>query len=845
MFNYFPISKLLLSFTLLSLSTLLIAQKDSTEIIDNLDKAVSKDSLLEESLFDLSLEELMGLDIIAETGTFLELEMKSLPYSVTVISKNDISSSGARHLSELLEIYVPGFQYMYNKWNGIIWGMRGVAPDRNTKFIFLVNGHKMNHESRDGAFSELSLGLLQDIERVEVIRGPSGLIYGSGAIAGVVNVVTKDFKGEKHTEIDLSAHSWRMQSGGASSEIFVDTPVDKGKGNVNFSLGYLSSKGVGDENSRIYGKASWPYPSWRNDIPSNGVPSSGSAWETNQNIRLSTKFNYKRFSFYSRITHQEFNAGGLFPVDGWPDYSGVLDSTAQPRLIDGQYRSPDGFYGDIRPFNNNRRKYVVDNIFTQLAYTQPIGQNELKILLATDQVGNQVLLDNMDQYSNSRATEREKQTVESFGENRFTTDLRYSVKTISRMKFSVGYQFKIFDIGAGLAGENRFEENANIPVVKSVTYFDHALYGEGRYSIQHNLFLHFGARYEIHTRTKKFGGFLSPLLGLNYIVKDNHAIKLTYQASANNGSADNYEYNKNNYDKAGNLIHDKYVYEKPYVQPTPSMNIIPPVSLDQLHSLKPEKSNSIELSTVHELNKKLMFTTSFSYNTIKDLFVWNQTLFRHVNGGKYNFFNMDLETQYSTKKIKIGLNHNFQKVIDTDINQMIATKRPVFSGYDSTIYSNGTIEYIPKAIQTADGKDSVRTELLYPIKDGITVDGSNFVNLATNTTKLFLDYKPVPFLTFHTDVRVFWGLKGRQVIHEQNPQFPDLGIQTNAVVKWNVSFHCNPSENWHVGFYVYDVLGTKNNPIHSLRWQQRATPEQTDLYSVDLRSFAVKLDYTF
>ena len=65
--------------------------------------------------------------------------------------KQRIENSGARHLSELLEIYVPGFQYMYNKWNGLIWGMRGVANDRNAKSIFLVNGHKLNSQSRDGS----------------------------------------------------------------------------------------------------------------------------------------------------------------------------------------------------------------------------------------------------------------------------------------------------------------------------------------------------------------------------------------------------------------------------------------------------------------------------------------------------------------------------------------------------------------------------------------------------------------------------------------------------------------------------------------------------------------------
>lgn len=140
----------------------------------------------------LSLNDLLSVQL--ETGSFLELDLKNSPMSMTLIPKDQINNSGARHLSELLEIYVPGFQYMANKWNGYVWGMRGVTGDKNDKIIVLVNGRKMNMQSFHGFAQEYTLGLLGDIERVEVLRGPAGLVYGSGAIAGVVNIVTK--KGE-------------------------------------------------------------------------------------------------------------------------------------------------------------------------------------------------------------------------------------------------------------------------------------------------------------------------------------------------------------------------------------------------------------------------------------------------------------------------------------------------------------------------------------------------------------------------------------------------------------------------------------------------------------------------
>jgi hypothetical protein len=87
----------------------------------------------DENSLGLSLNDLLSLRL--STGSFLDLDLTNSPFSMTLIEKQQIESSGARNLSELLEIYVPGFQYMINKWNGIIWGMRGIANDRNSKFI--------------------------------------------------------------------------------------------------------------------------------------------------------------------------------------------------------------------------------------------------------------------------------------------------------------------------------------------------------------------------------------------------------------------------------------------------------------------------------------------------------------------------------------------------------------------------------------------------------------------------------------------------------------------------------------------------------------------------------------
>ena len=142
----------------------------------------------EDEVSKLSLEDL--LNVTVETGSFLEVDFTQSPLSLTVIDATDIELASSTKLSELLEIYVPGFYTLYNKWVGEIWALRGVSSDINNKFIILFNGRKMNVESRDGTIALMYAYIGEEVERIEVLRGPAGLVYGSGAMAGVINIVT-------------------------------------------------------------------------------------------------------------------------------------------------------------------------------------------------------------------------------------------------------------------------------------------------------------------------------------------------------------------------------------------------------------------------------------------------------------------------------------------------------------------------------------------------------------------------------------------------------------------------------------------------------------------------------
>lgn len=796
----------------------------------------TEQEVLTNEMLTMSVEDIIALPV--KTGSFLDIDKKFLSSSITIIDNNQINNSGTRTLSEVLELYLPGFQYMVNKWNGTIWGMRGVAADRNTKMIFLVNGHQMNMESRDGAMTEQDLGLLGDIERIEVLRGPAGLLYGSGAIAGVVNVVTKQFSKDL-IETRLIGQTYGKANGGSLE--FNANKIINDITKITFSGGIKMSEGTNFGSNRIYGKGSSPYPDWSSpsSIHDNGVPTTTGAYNTPGNFRGSIDLKYKNLSIYSRYTNQITNASGYFILDPW---AGRLpDSTFQNQIIDGKTISfNDPFYKNVETNNMNRRQYLIKNWSNQVTYVKNIGFNQLKIDAGFDMVTNRTLVMKTGElgYTNFYgASNNNIKLPETFGERRYNIRTIYVINTNDKLKLAIGYQFRLFDIGNDMDGWNMGNENKRHYVVKNIIYTNNSVFAEGLIKLSKKASIILGCRYDAHTRTINQGGIFTPKLGLISQINENNTIKIIYQSSANNGSTDNYEYGRNSIDDNGNPL-DKPRFENPYQKPNLNTNVLSPVSITDLQSLKPEMSQSLELLSSHNITDKLTINSSISFNNIKNLFVWNQQLFRVINGGYYNFINIDLEAKYSAKLFKIGINHTYQQMFATNQNQTTEYELPSYSGiYDSSLV-NGKYEYTP--IINGSQKYTLQT-----VKDGISNDGSNFKNLAANLTKFFIESNHFNWLTLNSNLRVFWNLKGRESAEQSNKDYNFLDICEKPIIKCSLAAHFQVGRMVKISIIGYDILGSKSSPLNAIRWQQMGTPKQTDLYSVDQRSLAIWLTYKF
>ncbi|MBN1758495.1 MAG: TonB-dependent receptor [Chitinispirillaceae bacterium] len=804
------------------------------------------------------------LDLTVTSGSFLDLNLEESPFSMSVISREEITFSGARTLSELLEIFVPGFQYMFNKWNGTLWGMRGIANDRNTKIIFLINGHKMNTQARDGFQGETVLGLFGDIERIEVLRGPAGLVYGSGAMAGIINVVTRATTGNS-TELQT-----RFTTAGSQAADFSLHAIPAENQTIAVSAGFLRSDGLPAHQSRIYGSGAL-LPNTDAGGNTNGLPADGNYGSTDGNIRLSGEWTHDRWSLYLRATRQKENAGAFFLIDPWPEKSGTPDSTFEPRIIDGKLVTYDHpYWKQIYANAAARLQYQSDNLLAECKYLQPVGSNELHFKIGADRNTTRINVENRPGYEDDPFTINPPYVASTFGEVRLSANAMYLLKSVSGLQLATGAEYRLDHIGDDMEGKCENDQNPKNTPLTAVDYHTFSLFSEGLFEVSEKLDIHMGGRLDFHTRAF----MANPKVAFIYTPARDHALKLICQSASNNGSADNYEYNRFHHDQNGNLS-DSARFALCYQHPTTTSELMQPIPpIDSLHKLRPEKVYSVELIYAGILFNHLTVAPSASVGYVKDIFGWSQKLFRVVNAGNYKYADIDLDAKFEFKKIIVGASHTYQRPIFTDVNKQQRAYK-IFTLDTSGVYYD-SVDISGTSEATRWHSDTKYIPVLadeqtdYPInhvKETITADGQNFLNLNTHITKCYATYRPFDWLTFHGNLRLFWGLPGRSSLYAADSAvYNYLGItegsadrglvayfKNSVSKKVNLSLHLHLPHNFDVAFYVYDLLGidhpydrqSRDYVINTIRWSYMYAPVQKELYSTDQRSFGLSISKTF
>jgi iron complex outermembrane receptor protein len=143
------------------------------------------------ALRELSLEQLGSLEITTVSKQPEEVWRSAA--AVAVLTQDDIRRSGARTLPDLLRL-VPGVQVSQLDADHWAVGIRGLASAFSKSLLVLIDGRSVYTPLFGGVFWDVQDTLIEDIERIEVIRGPGGTIWGSNAVNGVINIVTRSSK---------------------------------------------------------------------------------------------------------------------------------------------------------------------------------------------------------------------------------------------------------------------------------------------------------------------------------------------------------------------------------------------------------------------------------------------------------------------------------------------------------------------------------------------------------------------------------------------------------------------------------------------------------------------------
>lgn len=309
----------------------------------------------------MSLEELLNIEIT--TAGKKSEKISDVPASVVLITRDDISRYGYLSIEEILE-NVPGL-YLIDDYNWIgqkNFGVRGFfSTGAFDNMIVLINGVNQKNEGLLDSYSTERIEVpVESIDRVEIIRGPMSVMYGSGAFFGAINIITNDSNDEEESDLITASvgnqNIYRLYAG------------IKGKtGDFNFSLNgsIYSDDGIDVPFSKMMTDAS---------IVTNSVEQGG--WQLDNGMtknRLKTRREYfningtfKDITFDFGLVHDRKNvAETIFGVgDGsWVHYNNAHASLFYNKEFSEKF-SIEAKFG---VFSDNH--WVDNNFYYENSYT--------------------------------------------------------------------------------------------------------------------------------------------------------------------------------------------------------------------------------------------------------------------------------------------------------------------------------------------------------------------------------------------------------------------------------------------------------------------------------------------
>ncbi len=297
--------------------------------------------------FDMSIEELMEVEIISASRQAQKIDELSVP--VSVVSSEDIHYSGLTSIPEILQ-FTPGVDVIKLSRGRYAVGVRGLHDLISDRTLTLINGRAADSPLFGGSEFYRYPVLLEDIERIEVVRGPGGAAWGANAFTGVINIITK-----KPEDVLGGFVSTNINEFG-DSYTHLRYAEKNGKWSWRTSVGYIDSESSDDAGA---GK----YESGNQTLTGNPLLGMGfnnfSAKDYSRMFQLSNEafYNYSENTIISFGTDYSHDDSGNYEFLGfYPSGNSWHETVRSYAKLDHQF--DDGSSGYLQWFGNFANSWV-------------------------------------------------------------------------------------------------------------------------------------------------------------------------------------------------------------------------------------------------------------------------------------------------------------------------------------------------------------------------------------------------------------------------------------------------------------------------------------------------------
>jgi outer membrane receptor protein involved in Fe transport len=687
---------------------------------------------------ELSLQDLMNLKI--DVGTLTGMARNKIPVSLTTITAEDIALTPARNINDLIETYVPGATYTLHSESDHI-GMRGIMSDRNSKFLLLVNGYQMAQSAHDGAMSELQNWDLNDVDRIEVIRGPGSVTYGPGAIMGVVNIVTKNAGDNPGLRVGTGGNVQYRSVGGYASY---------GKKTENFQIYSYGSlvRTQGQEDPRIFVAVdsisgyTGPDGSWlKNAIAKNDTRVMNAKTKVQDPTKVRTSYGGPISAYFGDFQglpqgklmtdakYKEFRLSARYTNSG---NTQLFAATPAKTRIDGE---------DVDNYQLRIRQYLIagenEHQFNDIwKQTTKVSWNDqdFQRWFVRDTLDAEYLRNYSHNFSEKHFKVQSLAQLSPSEKFKFALGAEYSRNIVAAPWFLGSDMLRLGDKqdmfgGTGYSSDSAANARRGIyspstkartpkaPDVLAGAIYDTAaiFVGDGwstnSYGIlgEANLELHPLATILLSGRADKDDysnwGF-SPRVALISEINERNVLKLIWQRSVrmNNMEAAYLE------NRAGSVTDPEVL-----------------MGLEGIYNWQPLPELSVQ--------------TSGFYNDL-EILAFNRNDSKTKKVGDLQLGGFEFEAKYTTPRFTIGFNESYVKQLDFALSS------------DTSVKSSG-ISYsdFRAVLESKFGKNSMGKSIQYGT-------GEELNNWSKHASKLFANWKPVESVTLHLDTRVLWGFQG-------------------------------------------------------------------------------------